>query len=105
MARWIHIAAAKDCPSGAGLECLVEGQIVALFNVDGIYYALDGICPHQGGPLAKGCVAGTTVSCPWHGWQFDLTSGQHRGSQSLKQRRYEVREERGEVLIDMEGGG
>ena len=54
-----------------------------LFNVGGKFYALDGICPHQGGPLGKGSLTGCIVTCPWHGFQFDVTTGQHQTSRSL----------------------
>ena len=50
----------------------------ALFNVDGTFYALDGVCPHQGGPLGSGEVHNCIVTCPWHGWQFDVRTGQHQ---------------------------
>lgn len=103
MARWIRIAAAADCPPGRNLECVAEGRIVALFNVDGTFYAMDGICPHQGGPLARGCLAGFTVTCPWHGWQFDVVSGRHRSTSTLAQRCYPTRLEDGEVFADLEG--
>ena len=54
----------------------VDGRWVAIFNVDGAYYAIDAICLHQGGPLAEGAVSRQCiVTCPWHGWQFDLTTG------------------------------
>jgi nitrite reductase (NADH) small subunit len=53
----------------------VEGQWVALFNVSGTHHAIDAICLHQGGPLAEGALGGCVVTCPWHGWQFNVTSG------------------------------
>ena len=53
------------------------GTEVAIFTVDGDYYALDPTCPHQGGPLEQGRVADGCVHCPWHGWQFDLETGEH----------------------------
>ncbi|HQU44480.1 MAG: ferredoxin [Planctomycetia bacterium 21-64-5] len=102
MARWVRIAGTRECPPGHAMECLVESAVVALFNVDGRYYALDGICPHQGGPLAKGRVAGCTVSCPWHGWQFDVATGEHAANRRLRQRSFAVRVEGEEVLIEME---
>ena len=50
MSRWIPIAKVGDCPAGAGRELVIEDRIIALFCVEGEFYALDGICPHQGGP-------------------------------------------------------
>ena len=53
----------------------VDGRWVALFNVDGRYHAIDAICLHRGGPLADGVLSHCIVTCPWHGWQFDVTTG------------------------------
>jgi nitrite reductase (NADH) small subunit len=77
-------------------------RIIALFNVDGEFHALDGICPHQGGPLGKGQLAGCIVTCPWHGWQFDVTTGQHQTSASLLHARFPVRLEGASVLVDID---
>ena len=59
------------------MELVVEDHLIAIYNVEGTFYALDGVCPHQGGPLGKGRLEGCTVKCPWHGWQFDVINGQH----------------------------
>jgi len=67
----------SEIPAGAAKEVTVGDRVIAVFNVDGTLHALDGICPHAGGPLAKGEVAGSIVTCPWHGWQFDVTTGRH----------------------------
>ena len=53
----------------------VGGKRIALFNIDGRYYAIDDTCTHKGGPLSEGQVAGTTVTCPWHHSSFDLRTG------------------------------
>ena len=102
MAQWTHAADLADCPPGTARELVVGGQIVALYNVDGTLYALDGVCPHQGGPLGKGRLCGSVVTCPWHGWQFDVCSGQHQFSASVVQPRFPVRVEGSAILIDVE---
>ena len=104
MSRWVRIAAASEVPEGAGGEFVAGDQIVALFHVGGAFYALDGICPHQGGPLGKGQLAGCIVTCPWHGFQFDVTTGQHQTSRSLVHGRFPVKVEAGEVWVDVGGG-
>lgn len=73
--------------------------MVALFNVEGTIHALDGICPHQGGPLGKGKLHGCIVTCPWHGWQFDVATGQHQASKSLVHPKYGVKVEGGIVYV------
>src|SRR5437763_370712 len=72
MAGFVKMATMSELPPGSAREVEHDGRIYALFNVDGVISAIDGICPHQGGPLAEGPVEGTTLTCPWHGWQFDV---------------------------------
>ncbi len=86
MPNWIQLARVNELPVGASKECVAEGRVVALFNVQGKFYALDGVCPHQGGPLGRGLLEGSVVTCPWHGWQFDVTSGRHQFNAQIKQR-------------------
>ena len=82
----------NDIPTeGASAEIVVAGNIVALFNVGGELHALDGICPHQGGPLGQGALHGCVVSCPWHGWEYDVTDGQHQSIPALKHTSIQVR--------------
>jgi len=101
MPRWIPVAQVDECLPGQSLERVAEGRIVALFNVDGTFYALDGVCPHQGGPLGKGLIQGCLVSCPWHGWQFDVRDGQSQINPQMKQPRFDIRIEAGTVLVDL----
>ena len=69
------VATLKDLPPGSGLTVTIAGRHLALFNVNGRVFAIDGDCPHQGAPLAEGVLRDTTVTCPWHGAEFDVTSG------------------------------
>jgi len=69
-------AARKDeIPAGAIREYQIDGKTVALANVDGKFYAIDNVCLHHGGPLGGGVLNGRAVTCPWHGWEYDVTSG------------------------------
>jgi nitrite reductase (NADH) small subunit len=72
---FVTVGRAGDVLPRRGKQVTVEGRWVALFNVDGVYHAIDAICLHQGGPLADGSIRDCIVTCPWHGWQFDVTSG------------------------------
>ena len=101
MSRWIKIAELAECPPGKCLEIVAEDRIVALFNVDGNIHALDGICPHQGGPLGQGELSGCVVTCPWHGWQFDVTNGQHQTTASLVHSQFEVKIENDQILVNL----
>jgi nitrite reductase/ring-hydroxylating ferredoxin subunit len=96
---WIDIAAAADCPPGEVVERVAGGRIVALANVDGQWSAIDGLCPHQGGPLGRGRLCNGVITCPWHGWQFDAVSGRHRLSATVRQAVHDVCEEAGRILV------
>jgi nitrite reductase (NADH) small subunit len=102
MGQWTRIAAIDECPPGNGLEVIVGERVVALFNVEGTFYALDGVCPHQGGPLAEGDITGCIVTCPWHGWQFDVRTGQHQLSATIRQPTLPVRIDGDGVLVELE---
>ena len=101
MTNWIRVARANECPPGGALEVVADEQILAIFNVDGVLHALDGVCPHQGGPLAKGRLVGCIVTCPWHGWQFDVQTGAHQLSKSVVQPTFPVRIEEDWIEVDV----
>ncbi len=96
---WLPAGTLSDLPPGAAVEAVVGDTIVALANVDGQVYALDGICAHQGGPLGRGTLNGCTLTCPWHGWQYDATTGRQLLSQHVRQRRYPVRIEGDTIMV------
>ena len=99
MPGFVKMATLEDLPLGAAKEVEHEGRIYALFNVDGVISAIDGICPHQGGPLADGALEGTCVTCPWHGWQFDVRTGKTPLGAKIKLPVFEVKVEGNDVLV------
>lgn len=99
---WVTVAKVADCPPGSSRECVAGDRIVALFNVAGEFHALDGVCPHQGGPLGKGALHGCIVVCPWHGWQFDVTNGEFQIRKSMTQPKFAVRVVGDEVQVEIE---
>lgn len=101
MPAFVKLATLADLPPGAAREVEHDGRIVALFNRDGVIYAIDGLCPHQGGPLAEGEVRDGVVTCPWHGWQFDLTTGRSLLSDRIRQDAYNVKIDGQDVLVDL----
>jgi nitrite reductase (NADH) small subunit len=74
---WRPLALVSEVPPGGSREVVIGDRIVAVFNVEGQFYAVDGICLHAGGPIAEGKLEGCVVTCPWHGWQYDVTTGKH----------------------------
>lgn len=72
----IKLADTRDIPIGKALTVhLEDGRQIALFNINGSFYALENVCPHMGGPLGDGEIEDSMVTCPWHGWQFDIKTG------------------------------
>ena len=103
MAEAIRVAAVSDIPPGTGRELTVGDRVVALFNVEGAFYALDGICRHAGGPLGNGTLTGRVVTCPWHGWQYDVTTGQHCLAPGIQQDRIEIQVRDDDVYVVLPG--
>ena len=75
MAEFVRVAAVSEVPSGQAKAVDVGSRQIALFNVGGAFHAIDNVCKHKGGPLAEGELDGTTVTCPWHGWAYDIGYG------------------------------
>ena len=98
MPMFSKATAASDVAPGTGKLVTVEGKEIALFNVDGTFYALDNECPHRGGPLGEGDLEGCIVTCPWHAWQYDVRTGESI-TDDLKVPRYDVKVEGGDVLV------
>jgi nitrite reductase (NADH) small subunit len=96
----VKIAEIKQVPRGTGKVIHVGGRAIALFNINGAFYALDNVCTHRGGPLGEGKVDGTVVTCPWHGNRFDVTTGQVITG-TLPVTAYAVHTDGDDVLIEL----
>jgi len=75
MARFVKVATTDDLEDRQAKLVIVDGQKIALLRVDGTFYALSDACTHQGGPLSRGTVKRTEVTCPWHDASFDIRTG------------------------------
>lgn len=75
MAKTVKVAQTSDLSPGASKVVQADSHSIALFNVDGTFYAIDNNCTHRGGPLGQGELSGDTVVCPWHGARFNVTTG------------------------------
>jgi nitrite reductase/ring-hydroxylating ferredoxin subunit len=69
------VARTTELKPGEGKVAEAGGKSLAVFNVSGTYHVMDNTCCHRGGPLGEGDLEGATVTCPWHGWRYDVTSG------------------------------
>ena len=76
MADFVKVATTDEIGPGQTRLVEVSSKQIALFNVDGQFFALDNTCTHRGGPLAEGEVSGHEVTCPWHGGKFDIRTGE-----------------------------
>jgi len=97
----VRVAGVGDVNPGEGRVVAADGRSVALFTVDGHYYAIDNTCPHRGGPLGEGDLEGTVVACPWHAWRWDVTSGANTNNPALKLACFPVAEEGGAVFVEL----
>lgn len=100
MAQFVKVAKKSEIPEDTGKLVQVNGKDIALFKVAGKVHALYQVCPHQGGPLDEGGLDGNVVTCPWHGWQFDITTGECVFNESIKQPTFNVKEEGDDVYIE-----
>lgn len=80
MMGFVRTAKVGELPPGTVREFHIEGKAVALANVAGKIYAINNTCLHRGGPLGQGTLDGKVVACPWHGWEFDVTTGKVMGN-------------------------
>jgi nitrite reductase/ring-hydroxylating ferredoxin subunit len=111
-----HVVASDDIPEGGRVVVDIDGKEIGVFNVDGEFYAVANYCTHQGGPLCEGRLGGTMsvddeyelqwerqgriLSCPWHGWGFDVTTGEHVARSGYRIPVYDVVEEEGQVYVE-----
>ncbi len=99
MAEFVKAARTSDVQPGSSKVVSVGGKALALFNLEGTFYCIDNVCVHRGGPVGEGFIQGTTVTCPWHGWQYEITTGACKTNPSAKLAAREVKIEGEDVLV------
>ena len=100
-AQLTKVATRAEIAPGTAKVVDAGGAAIAIFNCGGSYYATENSCKHRGGPLGEGAIAGTTVTCPWHGWQFDVSSGQCQMDPAIKVRTFPVTVQGEDILISI----
>jgi len=101
-ARWTPVTTVDQIPLHEGRAVTVSGTEIAIFHLERRYLASANRCPHKGGPLCDGIVAGTAVVCPLHGRRFDLETGMAvRASEPSSVATYPTRVEDGVILVDL----
>jgi nitrite reductase/ring-hydroxylating ferredoxin subunit len=93
------VARVDEIPPGAVVSVQLGETALAVANVDGKFFATEGHCLHLHGPLGEGRLEGTVLSCPWHGWQYDVRTGKNEFDLAIQLATYEVRVEDGEVKV------
>jgi nitrite reductase (NADH) small subunit/3-phenylpropionate/trans-cinnamate dioxygenase ferredoxin subunit len=99
MSSYITVAKVGQIPPGTCKSIEVRGVLIALCNVEGRVYALDNTCPHAGGPIGEGTLTGELITCPWHGWRFNVRTGERPENPDFKLARCQVRIEDEEVQV------
>ncbi len=99
MAEFVRVTGTADVAPGNGVVAEVNGQSIAVFNVDGTFYAIDNTCVHRGGPLGEGELEGDTVTCPWHGWQYNVKTGTSLNNPSACVKSYQVKVEGPDIKV------
>ena len=102
MSETRRVASVDEVPAGQPKVVELDGLRIVLARVGDAVYACGDVCTHRGGPLGEGKLNGARLACPWHGWMFDVRTGQcvfpGRGAAVAS---YPVRLEAGEVLVEL----
>ena len=101
MAVLTKVAKKSEIPPGTGKVIEVGGRTIAVFNCEGAFYAIDNTCKHRGRPLGEGSLSGTMVTCPWHGWEYDVTSGACTMDSSITVQKFDVKVEGDDILVSV----
>jgi nitrite reductase (NADH) small subunit len=98
---FLRTARKDEIPAGSIREFAVEGKSIALANVDGTFHAINNTCLHRGGPLGSGEMNGKVVTCPWHGWQYDVTTGKLQMNPSVGVDCYQVEVRGDDIFVNI----
>jgi nitrite reductase (NADH) small subunit len=97
----VRVAAVGELGAGESRVVEAAGRSLALFNVDGAYHCIDNTCPHRGGPLGEGDLDGRVVSCPWHAWRWDVTTGANVNNPAVRVPAFPVSVEDGALFVEL----
>lgn len=97
------VAEVADVPRNAGVKVSVDGEEIALFNLNGDFFAINVLCPHRGASLSEGFLEQDKVFCPWHCFDFNLKTGECKVASHLQVATYPVEVEGGGVFVLLPG--
>jgi len=96
---FLDVGRASSLPPNSVMEVEVGDRLFAICNVGGTLHALDGYCPHTGGPLGQGQVDEGRLVCPYHMWEFDCATGEYTRDPSCRLEKFDVKVEDGRILL------
>jgi len=100
MQEAVRVAKVDEIPEGSAKVVVVLGHPVAVFHVEDAFYAVSNVCLHRGGPIGEGTLDGPVVTCPMHGWEYDVRTGKNVANPLARLRTYAVRIEGDDVLVE-----
>ena len=101
MGSFVKVAKTGDLAAGTGKTVDARGKALAIFNVEGQFYAIDNACKHRGGPLGEGELDGKIITCPLHAWTYDVTTGECFNDPSCRADCFPVKIEGDDILIEI----
>ena len=102
MPNWVRLGKIDEIPSGRCRVYEASERTIAVFNLPEGVHAIDNVCVHRGGPLGEGDLSGKIVTCPWHHWSYDVTTGKTTMSETIGVKKYPLELRDDEVWVDVE---
>ena len=96
---FVPVARVEDVPEGSVHAFRIGEEEIAVAHCDGGFYATQGHCIHLQGPLGEGDLDGCVLTCPWHGWQYDVRTGENEFDRAIQLQTYEVDVADGEIRV------
>jgi nitrite reductase/ring-hydroxylating ferredoxin subunit len=98
---YVKVGNLSTLPPDSVMEAVVGLNSYAICNIQGQLYALDGTCPHAGGPLGQGMLTGNALMCPWHAYEFDPVTGENLDNPLMRVEKVPVKVEGDDILIEV----
>lgn len=99
MSNLMTVAKTTEIAPGNSKVVEANGREIAIFNLDGNFYAIDNTCIHKGGPLGQGTLEGEDIVCPWHSWRFNVKTGVSPVNPAAKVKTYDLKIESGDIKL------
>jgi nitrite reductase (NADH) small subunit len=99
---YVRLTTQTELPrEGEAKEFELGEKVICVANVGGVITAMDNVCLHMGGPLGQGYIEGDKIVCPWHGWEYDIKTGELGDDPQSKLAIYPLKIENGDIFIEI----